>query len=55
MICPCKDCPNRKITCHGTCEKYLNWQKEHDLENKIIREKTQLANWAITPKQRRNR
>ena len=23
---PCeKNCPNRKIGCHGKCEKYLEW------------------------------
>ena len=26
--CPCRDCPNRTITCHGKCEDYQTWKKE---------------------------
>lgn len=25
---PCKDCPDRHITCHSECTRYLRW-KEH--------------------------
>ena len=37
--CPCRDCPNRKIGCHGKCEKYQGWNKEHSQLNKNIRRK----------------
>lgn len=26
--CPCHKCGDRRIGCHGTCEKYLDWKKE---------------------------
>jgi hypothetical protein len=35
MKAPCKDCPNRKVGCHSTCEKYLDYRKEVDKINKI--------------------
>ncbi len=25
MICPCKDCEKRTITCHSNCEPYLEY------------------------------
>ena len=28
MICPCKGCPERTITCHGFCERYQAWKAE---------------------------
>ena len=27
---PCKDCPNRQVGCHSTCEKYIEYKKESD-------------------------
>lgn len=27
---PCKDCPDREIRCHLTCEKYIEFKKESD-------------------------
>lgn len=26
----CKDCQDRKVGCHGSCEKYLAVKKDHD-------------------------
>ena len=26
-MCPCKDCKDRHATCHGSCEKYKEWQE----------------------------
>ena len=26
----CKDCPDRFIGCHSTCERYISAKKEHD-------------------------
>lgn len=28
MDAPCKDCPDRMINCHATCEKYKAYDKE---------------------------
>jgi hypothetical protein len=31
---PCKkDCPRRSPTCHGKCEKYLDFSRERQAEN----------------------
>ena len=26
---PCKDCPDRYLGCHGTCEKYREYKERH--------------------------
>ena len=31
---PCKDCTERQVGCHSTCEKYLEWNKKW-VDNKI--------------------
>lgn len=28
--CPCKDCHDRTVTCHGVCGPYREWKYEHD-------------------------
>lgn len=35
-IAPCKDCKKRTLGCHGRCDKYLNWKKEHDEARKLL-------------------
>ena len=30
MKAPCKDCPDRQVNCHSTCEKYIEFKKESD-------------------------
>lgn len=27
---PCKDCPDRTVGCHATCEKYLDFAAERE-------------------------
>lgn len=34
MVPSCKDCPDRKILCHATCEKYKKYREEIDYINK---------------------
>ncbi len=29
---PCKDCTERHVGCHGTCERYKDWKTAHDAE-----------------------
>lgn len=29
-IPPCKNCKDRHIACHTTCERYKSWKVEHD-------------------------
>lgn len=31
-IAPCKDCGNRALHCHSTCEKYIRFKTIHDQE-----------------------
>ena len=38
MKSPCKDCADREIGCHGTCEKYQYFQKHHKEEKAQISE-----------------
>lgn len=30
MNSPCKYCPDRSATCHGTCEKYKAYKSEYE-------------------------
>jgi hypothetical protein len=34
----CKDCTDRHINCHSTCERYKAWREELDKRNEKIRE-----------------
>ena len=38
MIPPCKGCEDRKMLCHSSCEKYLEWKKFRDEVNQRMRE-----------------
>ena len=26
--CPCRECKNRKVGCHGTCQLYKEWKEK---------------------------
>lgn len=40
MIVPCKDCVDRYINCHSSCEKYKLWRQDMDVvRDKILDEK----------------
>ena len=34
MAGPCKNCTNRKLGCHGSCEAYISFKKEKEEEKK---------------------
>ena len=37
---PCYKCAERKVGCHGKCEKYQEWNKKREeLRQKIYKEK----------------
>lgn len=39
MTCPCRDCKEREVGCHGYCELYKIWSEENErLRNKIQQE-----------------
>ena len=33
---PCKDCPDRCVNCHASCQKYISWKKECDRIHKEV-------------------
>lgn len=35
---PCKDCKNRHIGCHSTCDNYRGWKAEHELSKEKERQ-----------------
>lgn len=40
MKCPCRDCNNRTVTCHGFCEQYKEWKTWRDgLNVKVKKER----------------
>lgn len=34
---PCKDCVNRQLGCHATCQLYIKWKELHEWEVKQMR------------------
>ena len=36
MKCPCKDCQDRKLLCHGQCDQYQAWKKENEAMRKWL-------------------
>ena len=46
--CPCNGCADRRLTCHGFCRQYKDWQKEKQAETEWLREQ----NWTRTEHQR---
>lgn len=38
VYCSCKDCIERHVGCHSTCEKYLEFLKKNEEEKKLIQE-----------------
>lgn len=39
MNTPCRGCEERRIGCHGGCERYLDWRgiRDQDIEQRIMR------------------
>ena len=36
--CPCRDCKERELMCHGRCEKYQTWKTEYEAVKEQNRE-----------------
>lgn len=45
-IPPCKECKDRKIGCHGKCERYRQFREELDELNKTIKNAKQYGSIA---------
>lgn len=41
--CPCRDCTERILLCHGRCERYQAWKKEYESGKVDYREKPDLS------------
>lgn len=61
-VAPCKDCAERAVGCHGTCEKYKDWKKNEGAEKakmiKAYKTERALEDYQIKEKiknQKRNR
>lgn len=63
LHCPCKDCPDREVGCHGKCKRYAEWRKvleEKRHADRIITDSTRTisadaARWIMREKKRKNR
>lgn len=45
-LSPCKDCNNRFLGCHSSCERYLDYKSEHDkFKQKVFAAKEE--DWAL--------
>ena len=40
--CPCRECADRMLLCHGRCERYQTWKTEYENEQA---EKRSAATW----------
>lgn len=45
MVSPCKDCKDRKLACHASCNKYLAFNKERVEARKKSRQVSINKNW----------
>lgn len=36
MTCKCKDCTDRYVGCHSTCEDYKKFQEENEKANRTV-------------------
>ena len=44
IVIPCKDCEDRHVACHSTCERYIKWKEESDKIKKEIDRNRHVAN-----------
>ena len=49
---PCRDCSERKVGCHSTCENYISYDKAHKEEKARINRARYLDSITIPPKLR---
>ena len=42
MSSPCKNCTNRKVGCHSSCDRYKDWHGEYSKRKNKIRESADL-------------
>lgn len=47
MTAPCKDCPNRVVGCHSTCEQYIKYKEEQESVRRSRRAESEKHVYAI--------
>lgn len=52
---PCKDCPDRKLKCHGSCERYKEYREYLDNINKAMSADNGIESFLKTQSERRHR
>lgn len=45
---PCKDCQERHMNCHSSCQKYIDFRKQRDLANDSRRKDVELRAFDIS-------
>lgn len=43
---PCKNCIERHIGCHSTCDRYIEWQDIHNSEKVAYNNSQSITNYA---------
>lgn len=43
--CPCKDCQERMVGCHSSCQKYIDWSSEQTRLKKESQKKNPPRLW----------
>lgn len=55
MVCPCHDCPYRKLTCHDSCEEYMTYHDALVDAKRKVREAQDAVNYLYDMARRRDR
>lgn len=48
MLAPCKDCKERKVGCHSTCEAYKEFQRQNDVTKANRRKESDANGYVIS-------
>ena len=52
MICPCRDCYDRRIGCHSTCEKYIKWSNKKKAQKQERKRDNDYINYIRTSREK---
>ena len=55
MICPCKGCLRRTLTCRQVCREFDEWQKEKEQGNERRRQEAEINHYFVERSLRRKR
>jgi hypothetical protein len=55
LICPCKDCLRRTLTCRKDCREFDEWQKEKEQVSERRRQEAEINNYFAERSMRRKR